>query len=540
MGSIVFATWAIPILVFFTTILGWQYFTNERTVPRGKCYVQYLEAALFNCLLQIGYFWITLTAMIGLYIAIYRVASDLHRRSEEKRNQNMACLVSMAGKTVTNIGSVLTMSYKPNESLPNEKPPENLNPENGTAVQNAVEVAKDEPQKRQKLSNAMLPIVFETDAKASEVENIPTRDNTSKDHTSIQSENPTIVVHNVSSEGIANVQEMDVSRHNSIIADEHLLNTNDILIRPCSVHEKLNEKSGKDWARRNHSFDECCKPPSLKNNFLWESTFKIQNYQKQPKRSFDASFVDVEIEKIFDHSELKPSEYSQDIKEIHTNSPPHDVQKDLPEITEELKGECDAKDKSDIKTPPSAQAQKQLFNFNLIFFPNISSTKAASIFEPFKSRLATAISRFSVASIITPSPSELKTSNQTINQSTNHSINHSTSQSNNQSTNPLNNQTNLVQQPEATEKYEGTSYVPSEHNWITSFVQHLNGKDRSSFSFPKSPAFVGRLFGNVGRSQSFVITNQFNSEHIQMEGKEEEISKTEIEQNKTQQIGCFN
>jgi len=46
-------TWAIPISVFFTSIIGWQYFTGGRTVPAGKCYVQYMEDAVFNCILQV-------------------------------------------------------------------------------------------------------------------------------------------------------------------------------------------------------------------------------------------------------------------------------------------------------------------------------------------------------------------------------------------------------------------------------------------------------------------------------------------------------
>jgi len=52
---VVFTTWAIPISVFFTSIIGWQYFAGRRTVPAGKCYVQYMEDAVFNCILQVGH-----------------------------------------------------------------------------------------------------------------------------------------------------------------------------------------------------------------------------------------------------------------------------------------------------------------------------------------------------------------------------------------------------------------------------------------------------------------------------------------------------
>jgi hypothetical protein len=51
--TVVFMTWIIPISVFFTSIIGWQYFVGRRTVQPGKCYVQYMEDALFNCILQV-------------------------------------------------------------------------------------------------------------------------------------------------------------------------------------------------------------------------------------------------------------------------------------------------------------------------------------------------------------------------------------------------------------------------------------------------------------------------------------------------------
>lgn len=49
-------------------------------------------------------------AMISLYVGIYRVALGLHRRSAAKRERSIACLVSMAGGTVTQIGSVIGMT----------------------------------------------------------------------------------------------------------------------------------------------------------------------------------------------------------------------------------------------------------------------------------------------------------------------------------------------------------------------------------------------------------------------------------------------
>ena len=101
--TIVAFTWLVPMVVFFTSIFGWQYFTGGRTVPRGKCYVQYMEDALFNCVLQIGYFWISLVVMITLYTGIYRVALNLQQKKDD-RHKKMTSLVSMAGQTMTQIG----------------------------------------------------------------------------------------------------------------------------------------------------------------------------------------------------------------------------------------------------------------------------------------------------------------------------------------------------------------------------------------------------------------------------------------------------
>ena len=48
--------------------------------------------------------------MIALYVGIYRIALGLHRRSVAQRERSIACLVSMAGGAVTQIGSVIGMA----------------------------------------------------------------------------------------------------------------------------------------------------------------------------------------------------------------------------------------------------------------------------------------------------------------------------------------------------------------------------------------------------------------------------------------------
>ena len=82
---IIAVIWTIPVLVFFTSIFGWQYFVGERTLKKGECTVQYLQNAVFSTLLQLGYFWVTLVIMSTLYTGIYMVAWRLQKKSEEKR-----------------------------------------------------------------------------------------------------------------------------------------------------------------------------------------------------------------------------------------------------------------------------------------------------------------------------------------------------------------------------------------------------------------------------------------------------------------------
>jgi len=59
-------TWIVPVLVFFVTIFGWQYFVGERTVTEGMCYVQYMDEALFNALLQVGYVAICMSVRLSV------------------------------------------------------------------------------------------------------------------------------------------------------------------------------------------------------------------------------------------------------------------------------------------------------------------------------------------------------------------------------------------------------------------------------------------------------------------------------------------
>ena len=51
--------------------------------------------------------------MIALYTGIYRVALDLHRRSEDKRRKHSTSLAAMAQQTVAHLGTAVIGITRP-------------------------------------------------------------------------------------------------------------------------------------------------------------------------------------------------------------------------------------------------------------------------------------------------------------------------------------------------------------------------------------------------------------------------------------------
>nr|VZI14255.1 unnamed protein product [Spirometra erinaceieuropaei] len=97
-------TWIIPSSIFFTTLLGWPKFSDKNHVREDHtCYAEFSNDPVFNTILTISYFWITLAVMTSLYIGIYHVALNLQRKSEAKR-QKVKNLVNMAGQTMSKLG----------------------------------------------------------------------------------------------------------------------------------------------------------------------------------------------------------------------------------------------------------------------------------------------------------------------------------------------------------------------------------------------------------------------------------------------------
>ncbi|VDD77623.1 unnamed protein product [Mesocestoides corti] len=103
--SMIAITWILPSSIFFTTIIGWPYFSKYNHVRQsGTCYAEFSSNPMFNTILTISYFWLTLSVMTGLYIGIYLVALRLQKKSDEKRAK-VKTLAKISGQNATGTGT---------------------------------------------------------------------------------------------------------------------------------------------------------------------------------------------------------------------------------------------------------------------------------------------------------------------------------------------------------------------------------------------------------------------------------------------------
>uniref|UniRef100_A0A1I8IZF1 G_PROTEIN_RECEP_F1_2 domain-containing protein n=1 Tax=Macrostomum lignano TaxID=282301 RepID=A0A1I8IZF1_9PLAT len=95
------ATWVLPAMLFVPSTFAWPYLSSK-VRSEDACYAEFSEDPVYNTVLTICYFWVTLVAMIALYIGIYRVALNLARKSEAKR-QKVSNLITMANQTARSV-----------------------------------------------------------------------------------------------------------------------------------------------------------------------------------------------------------------------------------------------------------------------------------------------------------------------------------------------------------------------------------------------------------------------------------------------------
>ncbi|KAI0981007.1 hypothetical protein GJ496_001783 [Pomphorhynchus laevis] len=85
---IIYCSWILPALIFISSTFAYPAIThNSNYLPEtGQCDVRWKDNKLFNVLLTVVYFWVTLLVMIVLYIMIYFVARNLARRTKQTAN----------------------------------------------------------------------------------------------------------------------------------------------------------------------------------------------------------------------------------------------------------------------------------------------------------------------------------------------------------------------------------------------------------------------------------------------------------------------
>ena len=79
-------TWVLPILLYFTSVLGWTTFTNTKDTRRpGECYLPFMqESPLFTTISTIFVYWVPLLAMFIMYANIFNIIRNLSKRKKSK------------------------------------------------------------------------------------------------------------------------------------------------------------------------------------------------------------------------------------------------------------------------------------------------------------------------------------------------------------------------------------------------------------------------------------------------------------------------
>ncbi|GAA33618.2 muscarinic acetylcholine receptor [Clonorchis sinensis] len=148
-GIMVAATWLIPSSVFFTIIIGWPYF-NTPVKPRAddKCFAEFANDPIFNTVFTVCYFWVTLCVMIGLYVGIYRVADNLQKRSDEKRNRVSGLITQSTAINHSQASQVVTTNQGGNKLRPMNSQPLTHNSAGGTGTNESSGFDSEEEQQK--------------------------------------------------------------------------------------------------------------------------------------------------------------------------------------------------------------------------------------------------------------------------------------------------------------------------------------------------------------------------------------------------------
>ncbi|XP_038073814.1 muscarinic acetylcholine receptor M3-like isoform X2 [Patiria miniata] len=94
-------TWILPILLYFTSVMGWPYFHTGDPRPSDTCYVPFLvNSPLFMALSTVMVYWVPLLILFLMYAYIYRIIRNLSRKKKKFSHRRMANDESIRGRAM--------------------------------------------------------------------------------------------------------------------------------------------------------------------------------------------------------------------------------------------------------------------------------------------------------------------------------------------------------------------------------------------------------------------------------------------------------
>ncbi|XP_059392657.1 muscarinic acetylcholine receptor M2 [Carassius carassius] len=98
-GMMIATAWTLSFILWAPAILFWQFFTGSRTVPEGKCYIQFFSNAVVTFGTAIAAFYLPVVTMTVLYWQISKASRSRVRSRDNRRVSRVSNDGGQAGPT---------------------------------------------------------------------------------------------------------------------------------------------------------------------------------------------------------------------------------------------------------------------------------------------------------------------------------------------------------------------------------------------------------------------------------------------------------